>query len=205
MGRPLVSWGAVAVLLAVAVASAGWGSGPGAAPPPRARSQAVYTEAVRVVAGAALVRRDLPAGFERVPVHNRGERDEEAFLELCGSVVPSPLHRLVADGRVYAAPGWRVQAVVVAYRPGGADRALARLRSAPPSCARPVRPQPVQQPATLAMRVSTNDPADPDARREVVVLRRGDVLSLLAVDGPRSALPLGLARVLGARLLAPDA
>jgi hypothetical protein len=202
MGRPLVSWGAVAVLLAVAVASAGWGSRPGTSAPPRARSQAGYTEAVRVVAGAALVRADLPAEFEQVPVHNRGERDEEAFLELCGSVVPSPQQRLVADGRVYAAPGRRVQAVVVAYRPGGADRALARLRAAPGSCARPVRPRPVQQPATLALRVRTSDLADPGGRREVVVLRRGEVLTLLEVDGPRSALPLALARVLGARLLA---
>jgi hypothetical protein len=200
--RPLVSWGAVAVLLAVAVASAGWVSRPHHPAPPRERSEAVYDGAVRAVAGAQLQLRDLPAGFEQVPVHNRGERDAEAFLELCGAVVPSRLLQLVADGRVYSAPGRRVRAVVVSYQPGGADRALAGLRSVPRSCARPVPPRPVQQPATLAMRVSTTDPAAPGARREVVVLRRGDVLSLLEVDGPRSGLPLELARVLGARLLA---
>jgi hypothetical protein len=205
----MVSWGAVAVLLAVAVASAGWRSRPDLPAPPRARAssthqQSMYEDAVRMVAGAELQRQDLPRRFAPVAVHNRGERDAESFLELCGSVVPSPERQLVADGRVYAAAGRRVRAVVVAYRPGGVERALAGLRSVPPSCAHPVPPRPVQQPATLAMRVRTGHPGHPSARRELVVLRRGDILSLLEVDGPSSSLPLELARVLGARLRASD-
>jgi hypothetical protein len=209
MSRPLLAWVGFGVLLAVALVSAGWG---GATPPsdPHARrpvtqDPAAYVVAAHVVQQAALRRRDLPAGFAQVAPRNRGERDALDYLDLCGAPAPGAEHRLATDGRIYAGAGRSVRTTVVAYRPGFAEQALARLRDAPQSCARPVPPRPVQQPGTLALRVRLGFPvqrAGPRGRHELVVLRSGDVLSLVELDGTAEGLTLRLARLLGARLQA---
>lgn len=211
MGRPLLSWVGVGVLLAVVVVSAGWDGSPSTREPvpaehrPATVQGAAYAQAALLVERAALVRGDLSAGFVEVAPRNRAERDAEDYLQLCGSSVPSPRFRVAAHGGVFMAPGLRVRSEVVAYAPGNVERALAELRALPRSCARPVRPRPVQQPSTLALRVQLTDPADQadaSGRHELVVLRRGDVLSLVEVDGATPERTLGFARLLGARLLA---
>ncbi len=206
MGRPLLAWVGCGVLLAVALVSAGWGGTTPPEPPGRrhaAQDRSTYAAAALVVQRAALGRRDLPAGFRELNPRNRGERDALDYLDLCGAPAPSQGHRLATDGRVYVAPGRSVRTVVVAYRPGFVEQALARLRDAPRSCSRPVPPRPVQQPGTLALRVRLRfpvPPAGPRGLHELVVLRSGDVLSMVELDGTADGLTLRLARVLGARL-----
>jgi hypothetical protein len=210
MGRPVLSWVGLVVLLAVAVVSSGWDRSPSSGRPEPARPAAAargatYAAAARVVQQAALRQRDLPAGFAQVTPRNRGERDALDYLDLCGAPAPGAGHRLATDGRVYVASGSSVRTAVVAYRPGFAEQALTRLRNAPGSCARPVPPRPVQQPGTLALRVRLRfpvRPAGPQGRHELVVLRSGDVLSLVELDGTADGLTLRLARLLGARLQA---
>ncbi len=206
MGRRLLSWGGLAVLLAVAVASAGWHGPTPPEPParrPAAERQATYAAAALAVRRASLVRGDLPRGFEEVLPRNRGERDAQDHLDLCGVPVPDPGHRLATEGHVYVAPGRRVRTDVVAYRPGYAEQALTRLRATPRSCARPIPPRAVQQPSALALRVrlgSSVQSAGPAGRQELLVLRSGDVLSLVEVHGATPGLALHLARLLGPRL-----
>jgi hypothetical protein len=208
VSRRLLSWSGLALLLAVAVASAAWDGSTTHEPPgrrPPGGPGATYAAAALVVRRAALGRGDLPAGFAEVSPRNRAERDALDHLDLCGGPVPSREHRLAADGRVYAAPGRSVRTEVVAYRPGLAEQALATLRAAPASCARPVPPRPVQQPGALALRVRPRfpvPPAGPARRHELVVLRSGDVLSLVELDGTAPGLTLRLARLLGTRLQA---
>ncbi len=89
--------------------------------------------------------------------------------------------------------------VVVAYQHGYAERALAELAAAAPRCTRPVKPSTRQQPDLLALRLRATGPGGV-VRHDLVVERRGDVLSLLEVDGRQGYLTLALARGLGKRL-----
>jgi hypothetical protein len=213
--RRLVSWVAFAALVAVAVGTAGWGGTPAgrpARPPSPDPSPAAVSmspaRAAAVTRAVDLVTGDLPGAFRRVPGRRASDLDVADRMRLCGAAVPSEAFRVAAHGEAFVARGGhRVRTQVVVYRQGRVEAALARLRAAPPSCAVPVRPEPVEQPATLALRVRLRSPAGPALREELVVERREDVLVLMEVDAPRGSMVLDLARLLSERLEArlPDA
>jgi hypothetical protein len=213
--RRLLSWVAFAALVAVAVGTAGWGgtpSGGPARPSDPDRSPAAVSmsraRAAAVIRDVDLVAGDLPAGFRRVPARGASDLDVGDRLQLCGAAVPSEGSRVAAHRAAFVARGGRrIRTEVVVYRHDRVEGALARLRAAPASCAVPVRPEPVEQPATLALRVRLRNAAGRVLRDELVVERREDVLVLMEVDAPRGSVVLDLARVLSERLEArlPDA
>lgn len=210
------------VLGACGVVAAGWDGGavptperPGATPSPSSRAvPSMSAVGARVMVRAAVLRgSDLPARFAAGAVHRAGSLAGRPSLDLCGASLPSERFRLArhrvsfatADGRT------RIRQEVVVYRHGYVDRALAELRAEAPLCSRPVPPEPVQQPGALALRVvvvgapsAARNAGRP--RHEVLVERRGDVLSVVHVEGPRSPLTLEVARTVGRRLVAlqPD-
>jgi hypothetical protein len=218
--RSVLWWLAVAALVAVALVGpdlSGLVSGPasghggkraatarptGAAPrQPRVQS----VSAVSVLYGVDLDRRDVPAGFREVTARGASDLEPGDRLDLCGTAAPPEGRRLAADRRAFvAADGRRIRTEVVAYRPGGAARALAVLRAVAPACTRPVLPGPVEQPGTLALWVrSPHRPANGRPGRlveQLLVERRGDVLVVLQVDLPRGPLTLDLARLVSLRL-----
>lgn len=205
MLRRLLPWvGVVAVLVAVTV-TAGWHNQPStpakstpASPSPSARTSLSMAEANNVVHTSVLMRSDLPRGFRRV-----SGRDGLAgpSLELCGATFDSESFRLAAHRVAFEAPGnqGRVGSVVVAYKPGRVEQALAELEGAASRCARPVKPTAEEQPDLLAMRLRVTG-ATGIPRHDLVVERRGDVLSVLEVDERQGGLTLALARRLGNRL-----
>jgi hypothetical protein len=204
----LLSWVAFAALVAVAVGTAGWGSTPSARPDrlPSAHPSPVAVSmsavrAARVTRDVDLALGDLPAGFRRVPARGATDLDVGDRLQLCGAAAPGEGFRIAAHRRAFVASGGRrVRTEVVVYEHDRVEAALAGLRTAPPSCALPVRPEPVEQPATLALRVRMRSPAGRILREELVVERREDVLVLMEVDAPRGSIVLDLARVLSERL-----
>lgn len=206
MLRRLLPWvGVVTVLVAVTV-TAGWHNQPAPTPSkptptrpsPSARTSLSLAEANNVVHTSVLKRNDLPQGFRRVTV-----RDglAEPSLELCGATFHSEPFGLAANRVAFEAPGnrGRVVSLVVAYQPGHVDQALAELQRASARCARPVRPTAEEQPDLLAMRVRVTG-AGGVPGHDVLVERRGEVLSLLEVDEGQGGLTLGIARGLGNRL-----
>jgi hypothetical protein len=210
MGRALLSWVGFAVLVGLAVVSAGWGGGPPRGPsqapaPTPSRSHAAYVVGARAARVDDLTRLDLPAGFHRVRPRDRAERDADDRLEVCGRPVPDTGHRLGVHGRDFAtASGQRVRTLVSVYAPGAVEAVLDRLRATTSACAAPVAAQPVQQPDTMALRVRLPAPSGgPGVARhaELVALRRGDVLTLLHVEGMPAPRTLDLARLLDRRLL----
>ena len=206
MLRRLLPWvGVVAVLVAV-TATAGWHNEPAATPKrstpatpsPAAPTSLSVAETSSVVRTSGLRRSDLPRGFRRVP---RQQGLAGPRLKLCGSSFDSEPFRLAAHRVAFEAPGnrGRVSGVVVAYKPGHVEQALAELDGAAARCARPVKPTAEEQPDLLAMRLRvTGDAGVP--RHDLVVERCGDVLSLLWVDQRQGGLTLPLARRLGNRL-----
>jgi len=207
--RSLLWWVAAAALIVAAVVTADWGSGGPATPPPARAAQRVTS--AREVQDIDLTPRDVPAGFGQVTPRASSDLDPGDRLDLCGIPEPPEGRALAADRRAYvAADGRRIRTEVVAYRHYGADRALASLQALAATCARPVPPAPVEQPATLAMRVRSPRPvADQPAaghrargplREELLVERRGNVLVLLQVDAPGGPLALDLARLVSLRL-----
>jgi hypothetical protein len=200
MGRSLLAWGGLTVLVVLAVVTAGWGNSPGTRP---ARTPA--PDPASLVRKVDLDATDLSTGFREVTARDGTDLDVGDRLALCGAAVPAEGFRLAAHRRAFVAPGHRrIRTEVVAYRRGHGERALDELRDAAPTCARPVPPEPVEQPGTLALRVRGFDPVAGSVR-ELVVERRGDVIVLLEVDGRRGdvrrgRLALDLARVLSSRL-----
>ena len=206
MLRRVLPWVGVAALVVAAVVTAGWGNGPKHAPTkpsPTARPSEASTplsaaEADKVVRRSTLRDRDLPRGFRQV---TSGYRLSDPSLDLCGASFASERFRLAAHRVTFRAPGdrGRVRNVVVAYQHGYAERALAELAAAAPRCTSPVKPSTRQQPDLLALRLRATGPGGV-VRHDLVVERRGDVLSLLEVDGRQGYLTLALARGLGKRL-----
>jgi hypothetical protein len=85
---------------------------------------------------------------------------------------------------------------VAVYADGGAARALDAVRTLAPHCSQPVPPGSVELPSVLALHVAlVRTAADPEPR-EVVVLRSGDALAVLEVDGAGPARTNELARQL---------
>ncbi len=210
LGR-ILPWLGVIALLVAAVVTAGWGAGPTGGPPSRRTPTPSSTpvvgptslsaaEAHSLVRNLALARRDLPTGF--TPGGRRdGYRLSMPSLDLCGSRFESERFRLAARRVTFGSPTGRgrIHHVVVAYEHGYAEQALAELEAAAPRCSRVVRPGRQEQPDTLALRVRTT-PRAGLVRHDLVVERRGDVLSLLQVDARQGYLTLALARRLGNRL-----
>jgi hypothetical protein len=204
--RRVLPWVGAGVLVALAVVTAGWGDGPAPAPPdqptpsrPQSTSATPMSaaEADNVVRTSVMVGRDLPPGFRRV---TSGYSLARPTLRLCGATYGSEQFRIAAHRVDFRAPGHsgRLRSVVVAYEPGYAARAIAELEAAAPRCARPVKPTAEQQPDLLALRERVSGPGV--APYDLVVERRGDVLSLLEVDARQDRLTLPLARRLGNRL-----
>jgi hypothetical protein len=217
MLRRVLPWLAMAALVAAAVVTAGWGSGRSPRPVPTLPSEAPSSSlagtslsvglAQRLARAVRLVPADLPRGFADDPAGADTEVDEETGLDLCAASYPSDGQRLATRSEVFRDPvGRRVRTRVVVYQEGAADAALAELRQAAPRCTRAVRPRPVQQPDTLALRVLATGSLNRAARHELVVERRGDVLVLLDTDRVSGSTTLDLARTLGRRLVArlPD-
>lgn len=176
-----------------------------------------------VVRDVALLAADLPAGFG---AGGAGDRRRDVTLAAGPRHQPCPRGGDGGrtdgrtDGRIDAGGDWRalvalgrervafasgdhrlrVVQEVVAYPPGGADRAVDALRRGVERCSRPVPAEPVQQPSTLALRVLLDRSAGAP-RREVLLERSGEVVSLLQVEGPAGDLALELARTTGVRLL----
>ena len=122
-------------------------------------------------------------------------------LHLCGSAVPPATGRIAGHRRAFLGPGRRrVRTEVAVYADGGAARALDALRALAPRCSQPVPPGSVELPSVLALHVAlVRTAADPEPR-EVVVLRSGDALAVLEVDGAGPARTIELARLVAARL-----
>jgi hypothetical protein len=203
--RRVFLWIGAGVLVLVALVTAGWGDGPvpNRPPPAPARPPAgsptlmSAAEADNVVRTSALAASDLPPGFRRVA--SRYGLDDPS-LRLCGATYGSERFRIAAHRVAFRAPEGhgQVRSIVVAYQPGYAARAIAELEAAAPRCARPVKPTAEQQPDLLALRVRVAGPGL--LPYDLVVERRGDVLSLLEVDTTQDRLTLALARRLGNRL-----
>jgi hypothetical protein len=200
--RRLFPWVGLVALLVAVVATMGWHNRP-VTEARRPNPTSVTTPlsgsvAKRVVRRSALVLADLPRGFRRV---RSGGGLSGPSLELCGATFASERGRLAAHRVTFVAPGGRgqVRNTVVAFEPGFAERAVAELEAAAPRCARPVRPSAAQQPDLLALRVRTTGVAGAP-RHDLVVERRGDVLSLIDVDDRLGGLTLPVARRLGDRL-----
>ena len=198
--RSLLWWVAAAALIVAAVVTADWGSGGRPVTPPPARAAQPVTSA-REVQDIDLTQRDVPAGFREVTPRAASDLDPGDRLDLCGIPEPPEERALAADRRAYvAADGRRIRTEVVAYRHYGADRALSSLHALAATCARPVPPEPVEQPATLALRVRSPGRLPGGLMEQLFVERSGNVLVLLQVDAPQGPLPLELARVLSLRL-----
>jgi hypothetical protein len=155
----------------------------------------------REVQDLDLTPRDVPAGFREVTPRAASDLDPGDRLDLCGIPEPPEERALAADRRAYvAADGRRIRTEVVAYRHLGADRALASLHALAATCARPVPPEAVEQPATLALRVRTPHGYARGLPEELLVERRGNVLVVLQVDAVPGPLALDLARLVSLRL-----
>jgi hypothetical protein len=200
--RRVFPWLGLAALLLVVVATVGWHNEPAASrrapnPPPPQPSMSL-PEASSVVSGSTLVQSDLPEGF-RPAVSDDPTSDPS--LTLCGVTFDNEGARIAAHRVSFLAPRGRGQlrSVVVAFQRGYASWALSEIEAAAGICTRPVRPSAEQQPDLLALRVRTTArPGVP--RHDLVVERRGDVLSLLDVDDRLDRLTLPLARRLSLRL-----
>lgn len=200
--RRLLPWAGVVAIVVVALVTAGWHNEPARAPETPtsgpAASPLSASGAKRVVSDAVLMQGDLPRGF-RVITSGSGLADSS--LDLCGVTFDSERFRRASHNVAFEAPGngGRVASVVIAFQPGFAARAIAELEATAPRCARAVRPSAEEQPDLLAMRVRvTGSRAAP--AHDLLVQRRGDVLSLLDVDDRLGRLTLPLARGLGNRL-----
>lgn len=212
--RRLLEWLPVVAVVVAAVLLAGWGERtPREEPPTPARlpfpdpTSLSGAEAQSLVRNVRLEPRDLSAEFRPGPTGTRVALDEQQGGDLCGAAYVSDGFRLAMRTDVFrTGDGRRVRTRVIAYERGRAEQAVGELRAAAPACTRPVPPQPVQQPGTLAMRVRSTGSLDGPGRRELVVERRGDVVVLLETDGLPASVTLELARRLSVRLvsLQPD-
>ncbi len=202
MLRRLLPWAGVVAIVVAALVTAGWHNEPASQPstptPSPTAKPLSASEAKRVVRDAVLKLGDLPGGFRQVA---SGSGLSDPSLDLCGVTFDSERFRLASHHVTFEAPnaGGRMTSVVVAFRPGIAARAIAELEAATPRCATAVRPTAEMQPDTLAIRVRVH--GSRDARpHDLLVERRGDVLSLLDVDDRMGRLTLPVARGLGNRL-----
>ena len=156
-----------------------------------------------MVRTSVLLRADLPRGFHRVSGQHRPVDPSLAdpSLGLCGARFDSGRFRLAVHRVAFSATGNRggVRSEVVAYEPGHVEHALAELEAAAHGCARPVKPSAEQQPDLLVLRLRVTGP-DGLRRHDLMVERRGDVVSLLEVDDRLGGLTLPLARRVGNRL-----
>lgn len=211
--RRLLEWLPVVGVVVAAVLLAGWGEGNSSleesapAPTPRLRPFADATslsgaEAQSLVRNVRLEPRDLSADFAPVAVRSRVALDEQPGGDLCGAVYPSDAFRLAMRSDAFRAEGGRrVRTRVIAYERGRAEQAVGELRAAAPACTRPVPPEPVQQPGTLALRVRSSGTPGRPGGRELVVERRGDVVVLLDTERLPASTTLDLARRLSVRLV----
>ncbi|QWZ09005.1 hypothetical protein KRR39_04025 [Nocardioides panacis] len=203
--RQWLGWVASAAVVAVAVATAGWGNDTTVRrhqPPPAVPPTSVSSvRPVALVARADLALSDLPGGYHEVQARSGNDLDPGDRLHLCGTAAPPASGRVAGHRRAFLAPDRRrVRTEIAVYADGGADRALDALRSLAPRCSRPVPPGGVELPSVLALHVAlTRTTADPE-RREVVVLRSGEALAVLEVDGAAPARTIELARTVAARL-----
>jgi hypothetical protein len=194
-------WVGLVALLLVVVATVDWHNTPAPVPVSRhkapAKTPVSAPAARRLIRDAALVQGDLPRGF-RVTSE---KRLSDPSLVLCGITFDNEGARLATYHASFLAPGGRgqVRSVVIAFQPDYAAWALSEIEAAAAICARPVRPSAEQQPDLLALRVRTIRREGPP-RQDLVVERRGDVLSLLEVDARLDRLTLPLARLLSDRL-----
>jgi hypothetical protein len=204
--RRVLPWVGLVALLVVVVATVDWHNTPAPVPVSRHKAPAEKSlsaqAARRLIRNAALVRGDLPRGY-RATSENRLL---DPSLVLCGITFDNEGARLATYHAAFLAPGGgHVRSVVIAFQPDYAAWALSEIEAAAAICARPVRPSAEQQPDLLALRVRTIRREGPP-RQDLVVERRGDVLSLLEVDDRLDRLTLPLARRLSRRLEArlPD-
>jgi hypothetical protein len=200
--RRLLPWAGVVAIVVAALVTAGWhnepASRPPTAPPSHAAKQLSASEAKRVVRDAVLRLGDLPRDFRQVA---SGSGLTDPSLDLCGITFDSERFRLASHHMAFEAPdgGSRVASVVVAFQPGFAARAIAELEAGAARCATAVRPSAEMQPDLLAIRVRVRGSRDAPPH-DLLVERRGDVLSLLDVDDRLGRLTLPVARGLGNRL-----
>lgn len=200
--RRLLPWAGVVAIVVAALVTAGWHNEPARAPAAPSPSPAVTplseSRAQQVVRRAALRQSDLPPGFR---ASTSGSRSPVRGLRLCGVTIDSWRSRLASHLVAFEAPGGAggVISVVVAFQPGFAARAIDELEAAAPRCAVPVRPTAEMQPDLLALRVRVMG-TRPRPPHDLLVERRGDVLSLLDVDDRLGRLTLPIARRLGNRL-----
>ena len=207
--RQWLSWVAFAAVVVVAVATAGWGNDTSQprrrqepAPSSTPSSGLTARAAVSLVERADLRPGDLPREYREVVARASGDLDPGDRLHLCGAAVPSERSRIAGHRMAFVTrDGRRVRTEVAAYRPGGAERALEALRDSAPRCTNAVPPRlrDDEVPSTLALRATVDSDAG-SRRREVAVLRSGDVLLVLEVDGNPPSLTLDLSRLLAARL-----
>jgi len=205
--RQWLGWVAFAAVVVVAVATAGWGNAtsqprrrldpsPSASPP----SGLTAGAAVALVKKADLRSGDLPRTYLEVVARGSSDLDPGDRLHLCGGAIPSETGRIAGHRRAYVAgEGRRVRTEIAAYRPGGAEHALEQLRRIAPTCSKAVPPRADELPSAMALRV-TIDSDGGSSRRELVVQRNGDLLSVLEVDGNPPSMTLDLSRLLAARL-----
>jgi hypothetical protein len=200
--RRLLPWAGVVAIVVAALVTAGWHNEPASEPktstPSPDATPLSASQAKRVVGDAVLMLGDLPRGFRQVA---SGSGLSGPSFDLCGVTFDSERFRLASHHVAFEAPkaGGRVTSVVVAFQPGFAARAIAELEATGPRCARAVRPSPQMQPDLLAIRVRVAGSRGAP-RHDLLVERRGDVLSLLDVDDRLGRLTLPIARGLGNRL-----
>jgi hypothetical protein len=203
--RQWLGWVASAAVVAVAVATAGWGNDTPQSrhqPPPSVPPTSVSSvRPVALAARADLTPGDLPSGYHEVLARSGNDLDPGDRLHLCGAAVPSSTGRIAGHRRAFlASDRRRVRTEIAVYADGGADRALEALRTLATDCSRPVPPGRVELPSVLALHVALDRTATAPERREVVVLRSGEALAVLEVDGAAPARTVELARTVAARL-----
>ena len=200
--RPWLPWVGFAVLVVVAVAAAGFqGDAPSSARTDRPPSGLTARAAVAVVEQVDLRRGDLPPGYREVQARGAEDLDPGDRLHLCGAAVPSEAARIAGHrGAFRTRDGRRVRTEVAAYRPGGAGRAVRALQAAAPSCSRPVDPSAATSASVVLHVRLTRTSRSLAGPRDVVVQRRGDVVTVLEVDGRPARLAVDLSQVIDTRL-----
>ena len=202
--RQWLGWVASAAVVAVAVATAGWGNDTPQSrhqPPPVPPTSVSSVRPVALAARADLTPGDLPSGYHEVRARSGNDLDPGDRLHLCGAAVPSSTGRIAGHRRAFlASDRRRVRTEIAVYADGGADRALEALRTLATGLLAPGPSRPGR--AALGPRSARRARPDRDRpeRREVVVLRSGEALAVLEVDGAAPARTVELARTVAARL-----
>lgn len=225
MSRSVLSWLALAALLAVAVVTAGWGGPPDPSRPAPPASVPRTGVSFDALASVALRPRDLPSGYTvQSDLYGR-ELDDTPGRDVCGRALSGDSRRLAAREIVLLGDGRRVTGGVASYERAGASDVLEQLRAAVSSCPRGPAPHRLRGlsfldrryavvatddgPTSLTLLLTVTDRAGHRRRSEVVYRRHDQVLSVLTVDpveGRADPVVRRTAAVLAARLdtLTPD-